>query len=105
MAGHGLRFFLDVVRAERPRRAAVRLGLLGLGRDNVAECSDQRLDRPGFPDWDNLYLSAADQESPPSAAASSVFKLSGFSGDCVAMACAGGNSQSCTGRGAWILLV
>ena len=91
-------FLMSLEQSERGEQPSL-LGLLGTCGDDGAECPDQRADRPGFSYWNDLYLSAAHEKSAPSFAASAVFKLSGFSGDCRAVASAGGLAQSGAGRG------
>ena len=97
----GFDFFLTSLanfwRTKRTRRAAVSFSLLGTCCDDGAERPDQGADRPGFSYWNNLSLFVAHEKSTPPFAASAVFKLLNFSGDCRAMASAGRHSQSRAG--------
>ena len=101
----GFDFFLTSLEQSERGEQPSALDVLGTGRDDGAERPDQRADRSGVSHRNDLYLSAADKKSAPPAAASPVFKLSGFSADCRAMAFAGGHSQSRTGRSPRIFLV
>ena len=97
-------FLMSLEQSERGEQPSLWV-CWGLAATMALNVLTKGLDRPGFPHWHDLYLSAAHKKSAPPVAASPVFKLSGFSGDCRAMASAGGHSQSGAGRSQRIFLV
>ncbi len=97
-------FLMSFEQSERGEQASL-LVCWGLAATMALNVLTKGLIGLVFPIGSNFSLSATHEKSSPPVAASSVFKLSGFSGDCRAVASAGRLSQSGARRRTRIFLV